>query len=89
MELTKRSFNALINSVTTRKQLDIKKIVALPDESKDALVYFIVRNRGPLIYELITDNIDKSWLFACGYSYKTKGKKSGYTFIHTSEHRII
>lgn len=84
--MNKRVFNKTINEISTGKRIDIEKVNNLSDEIKDNLVYFIVKFRGPILKELITKNIDISWLNSCGYLYETKGKE--YTFIHTSEHRI-
>jgi len=86
--MNKTQFNKVINQISTHNKLDIKKIEALTDEIKSQLVYFIVRNRGPIIKELIPVTIDNGWLASCGYLYETKSCK-GYTFIHTCENRIV
>ena len=84
--MNKRDFNRTINQVTTKKSIDIFKVNQLPDQTKDELLQFIVRYRGPVLKEFVTDNTDFKWLYACGYLYETKRKQ--YTFIHTAEHRI-
>jgi hypothetical protein len=84
--MNKRDFNKVINQITTKKKIDIDKVNLLSNDNKNNLVFFIVKNRGPILKEFITENIDISWLNACGYLQETKGKE--YTFIHTSEHRI-
>jgi len=89
--MTKREFNKQLRACSTRKgkgKLSTRKVAALPDETKTEMVYHIVRNRGPVLLELITPEIDQSWLACCGYMHQTTGKASGYTFIHTAEHRI-
>ena len=50
------------------------------------MVLFLVRNRGPIIKELVTLSMDRNWLSCSGYLYETKGEN--YTFLHTCEHRI-
>lgn len=84
--MNKREFNALLNKVTTRKRVDVKKVLALTDEEKSAAVYHIVKYRGPIVVEFIPEGFDLSWLACMGYLYKTKGKQ--YTFVHTCEHVI-
>lgn len=94
MTLTKRSFNKIINALRTRKRrgqsqtLDEAKARALDDETKSALVRFIVRHRGPVLESLVPAGFDRSWLSSCGYLYRTVGPESGYTFLHTCEHKI-
>ena len=86
--MTKREFNKTINACRNKSktQLDKSKIALLDDETKTNLVYFIMRNRGPIITDLITPMLDIAWLHCCGYLYKTKGKH--FTFVHTCEHTI-
>jgi len=86
--MNKRTFNKHMNACRTpdKQRLDIEKIKALPEETKAALARHIIRNRGPVLVELITEGIDPHWLAAMGYLYRTKGKE--YTFVHTCEHRI-
>jgi hypothetical protein len=85
--MNKTQFNKIINQISTNNKLDLKKIEALTDEVKMQLVEWIVRNRGPIVKELIPVILDNSWLASCGYLYETKSVK-GYTFVHTCEHRI-
>ena len=84
--MNNRTFNKLINSISTRKKLDIAKISSLPDDDKSQLVYHIVRNRGPFLKVLIPAEFDMSWLASMGYLYESKGRE--FTFIHTCEHSI-
>ena len=86
--MTKREFNKHLNACRTKnkKRVDLGKLSALPEETKTAMAYHIIRNRGPLLVELLTTAIDQSWLASMGYLYRTKGKQ--YTFIHTCEHAI-
>ena len=88
--MNKREFNKYLNSCRnkSRSKLDMAKIAALPEDTRTAMVYHIVRNRGPVLQELLTPGVDRRWLACCGYMYQTTGKASGYTFIHTGEHRI-
>jgi hypothetical protein len=89
--MNKRVFGKVLTQCTNKKTktLDVAKIKALPDDIKSQMVYYIVKNRGPIVVEFIPDNFDVSWLACCAYQHVTKGKKSGYTFLHTSEHKII
>ncbi len=84
-----RKFNKIINSCVNKKTklLDINKIKKLDDETKEKITKYLVRNRGPIIQEFIVDTIDKEWLECCGYLYTTKGKN--FTFVHTSEYKIV
>ena len=84
-----REFNKYLNGCSKKGALDLGKLATLPEETKTGMALFIIRNRGPVLQELITPQIDQSWLASCGYLYKTVGKKTGYTFVHTCEHRII
>jgi len=85
--MKKREFNKHLNACTKKGKLSTKKVAALPGETKTEMVYHIVRNRGPVLLELLTPEIDRSWLACCGYFHQTTGK-AGYTFVHTAEHRI-
>ena len=42
---------------------------------------------GPVLKELLTNTMDRTWLSSMGYLYETKGKK--YTFVHTCAHTIV
>ena len=86
--MTKREFNKQLNACRTRGKLSKAKVAALPGMVKADMVHHIVRNRGPVLVELITPGVDQRWLACCGYFHQTTGKASGYTFVHTSEHRI-
>lgn len=85
--MRQKEFNQVINSCVDKdKYISTDKIDALSKELKNDVVHFLVKNRGPIIINFITDDIDKNWLNASGYLYTTKGNR--YTFLHTSEHRI-
>lgn len=86
--MNKRTFDKHLDSCSTKgkKRIDIEKIKALPDNIKKEMALFIIRNRCPVLVELVTDAIDQSWLASMGYMYRTRGKQ--YTFIHTCEHEI-
>jgi len=83
-----REFNKWVNACRTKnkKRVDVNKITGLPEETKTGMALYIIRNRGPLLIELLTPAIDESWLASMGYLYRTKGKD--YTFVHTCEHTI-
>jgi len=86
--MTRREFNKQLKACSTRGKLSKAKVAALPGTVKADMVRHIVRNRGPVLIELMTPEIDLSWLACCGYLHQTTGKASGYTFVHTAEHRI-
>jgi hypothetical protein len=85
--MTKREFNKVIKSVSTKKKLDINKIKNLPDDVKDSVVYFIVRNRGPVVEEFVNKN-QISWINSMGYLYKSTSKIDDLTFYHLGTHTI-
>lgn len=86
--MKKREFNKYMKELSTGKVLDREKIKLLSDETKKELVEHIVRNRAPVIIDLIPEDNDfNSWLFCVGYCYTTKGKL--FTFQHTCEQKII
>lgn len=91
--MKKREFGKLLNSICTgkgdKKRLDVKKIPNLTVEQRTGMALYLIRERGPVIKEFLTPEIDRSWLNCMGYMYETTGKKSGYTFVHTCEHKII
>jgi len=60
--MNKTQFNKIINQISTHNRLDIKKIEALTDEVKTQMVEWIIRNRGPIVKELIPITLDNSWL---------------------------
>lgn len=86
--MNKRTFDKHLNACRTKdkKSLDIEKVKALPKDIKTQMAMHIIRNRGPVVEEFITDQIDRSWLASMGYMYRTKGSR--YTFVHTCEHSI-
>ncbi len=88
-----REFNAAIKAITVDRgpqkgQLSKAKLGALPADQKDALAMFVVRNRGPLLADLVSPSLDRSWLAKMGYLYTTASARTGLTFIHTGEHQI-
>jgi hypothetical protein len=83
-----REFNKNLKIITKNKKIDESKILPfLSSQVRSDMVYFIVRNRQPVLKSLIPEGFDLSWLACMGYLYETRGK-TGYTFIHTCEHRI-
>ena len=86
--MNKRDFNKLLKRIVTQNKIDIKKIKNLTNEERSDMVHHIVRNRGPIVKELIPEGFDNSWLNCMAYMYYTKSKKTGLNFRHTSEHTI-
>jgi len=84
--MTKREFNTIINKLSVRGKFSLKKIESLTNQQKSDIVYFIVRNRGPIVKELIPNGFDWNWLSCMGYLYETKGKE--YTFVHNCGNTI-
>jgi len=84
-----REFNKLLNFCRNKqtRSLDLCRLAALPDETRHAMLLFVVRYRGPVVKGLVTPLLDWSWLRSMGYLYETTGK-SGYTFLHTCEHVV-
>lgn len=73
-----RKFNKLCRLMwgkRGKKELDI----IIDDATKHSMLLFIVRKRGAVHVDLVTDLLDLPWLRSMGYLY---GDKS---FIHTSE----
>lgn len=89
--MNKRTFNKLLNACRTKdkQRLDLVKIAGLEKKARTDMALYIVKHRGPLPVDLLTDDIDRSWLACCGYLYTTKSAKNGMTFLHTCEHSII
>lgn len=88
--MQKREFNKILNSCRTKdkKDLDLAKIDALNDETKASMTMFIVRHREPILKNLISPLVDKSWLASCAYFHETQSPSNGMVFVHTAEHTI-
>lgn len=86
--MKKREFNKYLKQISDNKKkiLDIEKIENLSLEVRDQMVKYIVRNRLPIVRELIPEHFDWNWLISMGYLYQTRGKY--FSFLHTSEQRI-
>jgi len=80
--MNKRDFGKVLAQCTNKKTKNAWrcKIKALPDDVKSQAVYYIVKNRGPIVVEFIPDSFDMSWLACCAYQYTTKGKKKRLYF---------
>lgn len=85
--MKKREFNVALRKCATKGRLSPSRLAALPEDCRRDMANFIVRNRGPLLAELAA-LLDATWLHAMGYLYRTRDERSGYTFIHTCEHKI-
>ena len=83
-----REFNKLIKQISDKKKkiIDVSKISSLTNEDRSAMIYFIVRNRQPILKDLIPEGFDYSWLNCMGYLYSQSNDK--FSFLTTSEHRI-
>lgn len=88
--MNKREFNKILNSCRTKNKefLDLNKVKQLDDSVKTSLSLFILRQRGPLLINLITSEISPS-LNVLGYMHTTQSKTNPqFTFVHTCEHLI-
>lgn len=86
--MTRREFNATLKRIKLAKGgVSESKARALAAETRAQLVHFIVRNRGPVLAALVTDE-QRPWLQACGYLYESRGPVTHLQFVHTSEHVI-
>lgn len=87
--MNKRNFNKIIRSLCDKKTglLSEDAMDSLDNQTKDSLVLHIVRNRQPIVKNLISNTFDLSWLHSMGYLYESRGKY--FTFIHTSEQKVI
>ena len=85
--MRQREFNAAIRKCATKGRLSLTKLASLPEDCRRDMANYIVRNRGPLLAELAA-LLDATWLHAMGYLYRTRDERSGYTFVHTCEHKI-
>jgi hypothetical protein len=73
----------------TGNKLDLARVAALPEATRTEMAHWIIRNRGPVLVELLTPALDPRWLAGMGYMYRTTGKSSKKTFLHTGEHVIV
>ena len=85
--MKRREFNAALRKCELKGRLSLSKLEALPEDCRRDMANYIVRNRGPLLAELAA-LLDSDWLAAMGYMYRTRDERSGYTFVHTCEHKI-
>jgi len=72
--MKKREFNKLCRLFFGKKQ-------PLPDEQKQSMLLFVVRNRLAIHKSLVTPLLNRSWLNSMGYLYQTGD------FIHTCENK--
>jgi len=90
----KRLLTQLLNRITTNGQMDLKKIPLLSKIERETLVLAIVRDRQPVVKDLIPEiegeylgyKSFRAWMFAMGYTETTEGSR--YTFVHLSSHKI-
>lgn len=88
-----REFDALIRTCIhggrgkNSKKIDTAKVASLDSHTRERALHFLVRQRAPVLVEFLSERSDLSWLASCSYYQRTSGA-SGYTFLHTSEHKI-
>ena len=86
--MKKREFTAALNRICKGKgkqsRIDLAKIPILDDETRAAMVHYIVRQRLPIVEALIPDGFDWKWLHSCGYLYKSQGNL--FMLVHTCEY---
>lgn len=79
-------FNRLLRSISGKNGLlDKQKILALSDDIKEDVVFYLVRNREAIVTEFLGPNTDRAWLAACAYTYHASNKH--FTFLCTSENK--
>ncbi len=89
--MKRKQFNALLDLISVKvrgkgKMIDKGLAANLPAKDKEDMVSYLVRNRHPIITELITVD-QESWLHSMGY-LNGFTNASGYTFLGTSLHEI-
>lgn len=89
-----REFNKNLKIITTKNPkgklkefLDKDKIHLLTDETRVSIIKFIIQKRMPIWKDLFPKDYNINSLAPLGYMSETTNK-FGYTFIHTSEHKI-
>ena len=88
-----REFNAALKAATVRgkgkagRRFDAAKAALLPEETRTAMVHYVIRHRGPVAEALLTPAIDRNWLAAMGYMHRFA--VDGLAFVGTGEHAII
>lgn len=83
--MTKREFNTILKGLTT---LNPRLVASLDPITKERVLQHVVRHRGPILWELVDEVKDSSWLASMGYCQKTKSPSTDLVFLHTSEHTI-
>ena len=78
--------SSLIERLTASKTFDAEKIKALPNETKNKLINYLVSKREPIVKDFINSDTDVSWLSCMGYMYPAKGKV--FEFLCTCENKI-
>jgi hypothetical protein len=82
--MTNREFNKTLKGISNKEGiLDAEKIKALPNETKNKLVNYLVTKREPIVKDFINSDTDVSWLSCMGYMYPAKGKV--FEFLCTCE----
>jgi hypothetical protein len=88
--MTRRDFDHILHTCMDKRgvRLDLAKVAALDAATRTEMARFVIRNRAPLLVELLTPALDPAWLASMGYLYRTTGRSSKKTFLHTCEHSI-
>jgi hypothetical protein len=92
--MTATEFTRLLKPLCVKGRLSNARAAALDDATKEKLVAYIVRQRGPVVTSLLPSephpfvgyDTMTGWLAAMGYLHRTKGRR--HTFLHTSAHTI-
>lgn len=87
--MNKREFNKTLKSLSYDKEgiLSAEKIAMADNELKNKLINYLVRNRLPILKNLINNTTDFSWLASMGYMEHKKGKK--FDFLCTCENQKL
>jgi hypothetical protein len=79
-------FNAALKNLSNNKNMLCKdKIAKAPNELKNQIINFLVRNRQAIIKDLINLETDQSWLSSCGYLYHFSN--AHFNFLATCEQK--
>lgn len=71
--MKKREFNKIIKSISKKEAgrtvLCVDSASALPSETKNDIIRFLVKRRAPIIRVLLNSDTDLNWLHSMGYMY--------------------
>lgn len=81
--MKRKDFDKALKELTEGGLLSATKMAAASDELKTQITHHLIRNREPVVLNLIPATVDWSWLRSMGYAYRERGVH--FTFLCTSE----